>query len=83
MPSLPVPATTGAEGNGSRHGCLSAQSGAHVRLPAGREDNSSDERGRGLDIVTALADYWDIEGDETARVVCARFDWPGVIRDGA
>jgi len=36
------------------------------------EDDSSDERGRGLDIVTALADYWDIEGDEKARVLRLR-----------
>jgi serine/threonine-protein kinase RsbW len=41
------------------------------------EEDSSDERGRGLDIVTALADYWDIEGDEKARVVCARLNWLG------
>jgi anti-sigma regulatory factor (Ser/Thr protein kinase)/DNA-binding XRE family transcriptional regulator len=32
--------------------------------------------GRGLAIVAALADYWDIRGDDTGRVVCARFDWP-------
>jgi hypothetical protein len=25
--------------------------------------------------MTALADYWDIESDEKARVVCARLDW--------
>jgi serine/threonine-protein kinase RsbW len=47
------------------------------------EDASSDEGGRGLDIVTALAAYWDIEGDEKARVVCARLDWPGLISDRA
>ena len=44
---------------------------------------SSDERGRGLEIVAKLADYWDVRGDDTARVVCARLDWPAVIRDGA
>ena len=32
--------------------------------------------GRGLAIVAALADYWDIRGDDTGRVVCARLDWP-------
>lgn len=32
--------------------------------------------GRGLGIVAALADYWDIRGDDTGRVVCARLDWP-------
>lgn len=31
--------------------------------------------GRGLGIVAALADYWDIRGDDTGRVVCARLDW--------
>jgi anti-sigma regulatory factor (Ser/Thr protein kinase)/DNA-binding XRE family transcriptional regulator len=39
-------------------------------------DNSA-PGGRGLAIVTALASYWDIRGDDTARVVCARIDWPG------
>jgi hypothetical protein len=39
-------------------------------------DNSA-PGGRGLAIVTALAGYWDIRGDDTARVVCARIDWPG------
>lgn len=32
--------------------------------------------GRGLEIVAALSDYWDIRGDETRRMVCARLDWP-------
>jgi serine/threonine-protein kinase RsbW len=32
--------------------------------------------GRGLTIVAVLADYWDIRGDDTGRVVCARLDWP-------
>jgi anti-sigma regulatory factor (Ser/Thr protein kinase) len=32
--------------------------------------------GRGLAIVAALADYWDVRGDDTGRVVCARLDWP-------
>jgi len=27
--------------------------------------------------MTALAACWDICGDVTARVVCARIDWPG------
>jgi anti-sigma regulatory factor (Ser/Thr protein kinase) len=47
------------------------------------EDEKPGEGGRGLEIVAALADYWDVEGDETARVVCARLDWPMVMRDGA
>jgi anti-sigma regulatory factor (Ser/Thr protein kinase) len=41
------------------------------------EDDSSEEGGRGLEIVAMLADYWDVRGDDTARVVCARLDWPG------
>lgn len=32
--------------------------------------------GRGLGIVAELADYWDVRGDDTGRVVCARMDWP-------
>jgi serine/threonine-protein kinase RsbW len=47
------------------------------------ENGSSDLRGRGLEIVAELADYWDVRGDDTARVVCARLDWPMVMRDGA
>jgi anti-sigma regulatory factor (Ser/Thr protein kinase) len=47
------------------------------------DGESGDQRGRGLEIVCMLADYWDIRGDDTGRVVCARIDWPGVIRDRA
>jgi anti-sigma regulatory factor (Ser/Thr protein kinase)/DNA-binding XRE family transcriptional regulator len=36
-----------------------------------------DESGRGLEVVAALSDYWDIRGDDTRRMVCARLDWPG------
>jgi transcriptional regulator with XRE-family HTH domain len=36
----------------------------------------SDARGRGLVVVDELAAYWDIRGDDTGRVVCARLDWP-------
>lgn len=32
--------------------------------------------GRGLAMVDELASHWDIRGDDTARVVCARIDWP-------
>jgi serine/threonine-protein kinase RsbW len=32
--------------------------------------------GRGLAMIDALATHWDIRGDDTARVVCARIDWP-------
>lgn len=32
--------------------------------------------GRGLEVVAALSDYWDIKGDDTRRMVCARLDWP-------
>jgi anti-sigma regulatory factor (Ser/Thr protein kinase) len=46
-------------------------------------EEKNEEGGRGLEIVTVLADYWGIEGDETARVVCARLDWPMALRDGA
>jgi anti-sigma regulatory factor (Ser/Thr protein kinase) len=40
----------------------------------------SAEGGRGLDIVTALADYWDVRGDDNGWVVCARLDWPAAVR---
>ena len=40
------------------------------------ENEHSDLRGRGLGIVAELADYWDVRGDDTVRVVCARLDWP-------
>ncbi|HXP19673.1 MAG TPA: ATP-binding protein [Streptosporangiaceae bacterium] len=43
----------------------------------------SAERGRGLEVIAALADYWDIRGDDTGRTVCARLDWPGPVADGA
>jgi anti-sigma regulatory factor (Ser/Thr protein kinase) len=33
-------------------------------------------RGHGLDIVSALAADWGIDGDHRARTVWARFDWP-------
>ena len=46
-------------------------------------EEQPDQRGRGLEIVAMLADYWDIRGDDTGRVVCARIDWPGVMRDRA
>ena len=34
-------------------------------------------RRHGLDIVRALASDWGIDGDDAARVIWARFDWPG------
>lgn len=37
---------------------------------------ASGDGGRGLEVVAALADYWDITGNETRRVACARLDWP-------
>lgn len=37
----------------------------------------SGDGGRGLEVVAALSDYWDIRGDEGRRLVCARIDWPG------
>jgi anti-sigma regulatory factor (Ser/Thr protein kinase) len=37
---------------------------------------STEEGGRGLDIVAALASEWGVEGDSLARVVWARLDWP-------
>lgn len=40
------------------------------------DDSHGDEGGRGLEVVAALSDYWDITGDETRRMVCARLDWP-------
>lgn len=40
------------------------------------EGGRDDEHGRGLEVVAALADDWDIEGDSLARVVRARLDWP-------
>jgi len=39
------------------------------------EQQHCDERGRGLEIVAAIADYWEVGGDDMARVVCARLDW--------
>jgi anti-sigma regulatory factor (Ser/Thr protein kinase) len=33
-------------------------------------------RGRGLDIIGALAASWGIKGDDRGRVVWARLDWP-------
>jgi serine/threonine-protein kinase RsbW len=36
---------------------------------------AGDEGGRGLEVVAALADYWDITGNQTRRVACARLDW--------
>jgi anti-sigma regulatory factor (Ser/Thr protein kinase) len=33
-------------------------------------------RGRGLDIVSALAADWGVDGDHHARIVWARFEWP-------
>jgi serine/threonine-protein kinase RsbW len=45
------------------------------------DDEHSDQRGRGLEIIAMLADYWDVRGDDTGRVVCARLDWPGMLRD--
>ena len=47
------------------------------------EDDGSVERGRGLDIIAVLADYWDIRGDDTGRAVCARLDWPVPVPDSA
>lgn len=45
------------------------------------ENEYSDQRGRGLEIIAMLADYWDVRGDDTGHVVCARLDWPGILRD--
>jgi anti-sigma regulatory factor (Ser/Thr protein kinase) len=39
------------------------------------EGERSDLCGRGLEIVAMLADYWDVRGDDTGRVVCTRLDW--------
>jgi anti-sigma regulatory factor (Ser/Thr protein kinase) len=38
--------------------------------------NPDGESGRGLEIVAALADYWDIRTRDPRRMVCARLDWP-------
>jgi anti-sigma regulatory factor (Ser/Thr protein kinase) len=40
------------------------------------EHDSTEECGRGLRIVAALASEWGIEGDALARVVWARLNWP-------
>lgn len=37
---------------------------------------ATDESGRGLHIVSALAEEWGIEGDAQARVVWGRLTWP-------
>jgi anti-sigma regulatory factor (Ser/Thr protein kinase) len=34
------------------------------------------EHGHGLEIIRALADDWGVYGDDSGRVVWARFDWP-------
>jgi anti-sigma regulatory factor (Ser/Thr protein kinase) len=41
------------------------------------EEPRTDGRGHGLNIVAGLSSDWGVEGDELARVVWARFDWPG------
>ncbi len=33
----------------------------------------------GLDIVHALASDWGLDGDDTVRVIWARFDWPRYV----
>jgi anti-sigma regulatory factor (Ser/Thr protein kinase) len=40
------------------------------------EQVTTEECGRGLHIVSALATSWGVEGDMLARVVWARLDWP-------
>jgi anti-sigma regulatory factor (Ser/Thr protein kinase) len=40
------------------------------------EQAVTEECGRGLHIVSALATSWGVEGDLFARVVWARLDWP-------
>jgi serine/threonine-protein kinase RsbW len=42
-----------------------------------RREERCVEGGRGLAVVAALADYWDVRGDRAGRVTCARLDWPG------
>ena len=37
---------------------------------------SDPTRHHGLDIVRALASDWGIDGDDTVRIIWARFDWP-------
>jgi len=41
------------------------------------EHDPTDEHGRGLLVVAGYSSDWGIEGDSLARVVWARFDWPG------
>ena len=41
-----------------------------------------DESGRGLEVVAALSDYWDIRTRDPRRTVCARLDWPEHQRSG-
>jgi serine/threonine-protein kinase RsbW len=41
-----------------------------------RREERSVDGGRGLAVVAALANYWDIRGDRAGRVTCARLDWP-------
>ena len=36
----------------------------------------SEERGRGLVVVDKLAVDWDVQGDDTGRVICAWLGWP-------
>ncbi len=34
------------------------------------------DHGHGLEIIRALADGWGVDGDDSGRIVWARFDWP-------
>jgi len=38
--------------------------------------SQDDESGRGLEVVAALSDYWDIRARDPRRTACARLDWP-------
>jgi anti-sigma regulatory factor (Ser/Thr protein kinase)/DNA-binding XRE family transcriptional regulator len=46
------------------------------------DGSRGDEGGRGLEVVAALSDYWDIRTREARRTVCARLDWPEHQRSG-
>jgi anti-sigma regulatory factor (Ser/Thr protein kinase) len=40
--------------------------------------SSDPTRSHGLEIVSALASRWGVDGDQATRTIWARFDWKGV-----
>jgi serine/threonine-protein kinase RsbW len=55
----------------SHYACIEVEDSGGPWAPA----VSDPSRRHGLDIVRALASDWGIDGDDTVRVIWARFDW--------